>query len=149
MNDLDDLAGKTDANVHDPEFARRFAPEDRRVLKTGKDLVNREETFVAAGERVWVRATRMPVFDTDGRVAGLVGMTHDITELTSARLQVEESETRLRGLIEHSPDLVTLVRDGDFLFVNGPGAAMLGAPGRRRWWVALCAISYPTNTRPC
>ena len=127
MHDLDDLVGKTDLDVYDSEFARRLASEDRRVLKTGEALINTEETFVAAGERVWMRGTRMPVFDADGQVTGLVGMTHDITDVKRARLQVEESETRLRGLIEHSPDLVALVRNGDLVFVNGPGAAMLGA----------------------
>ena len=129
MHDLDQLIGKTDLDVHDPKIARPSARRDRRLLKTGEALVNEEGTFVAAGERVWVLGTRVPVFDAAGLVTGLVGMTRDITELKRAQLQQEESEARLRGLIEHSPDLVALVRDRVLVFANRPGAAMVGASG--------------------
>ena len=45
----------------------------------------------------------------------------------SARRALEESETRYRNLVEHSPYAVTLIQDGRLTYINPAGLRLLGA----------------------
>ncbi|MGE3935683.1 MAG: PAS domain S-box protein [Rhodospirillaceae bacterium] len=56
-----------------------------------------------------------------------VGLYADITGRKRREKALQESEARYRGLVELMPDLVYVVVDGRFAFVNAAGARLLGA----------------------
>jgi PAS domain S-box-containing protein len=57
----------------------------------------------------------------------VVAIVGDITALRTAELQLQQSEERHRRLIELSPVMYALLRDGAVQFINDAGLALLGA----------------------
>lgn len=114
-----EIIGKKDMELYPPETARRFIEDDRKVFSTGET-----QTFegLATGpgiEQVYL-VTKGVYRDRDGRVIGLIGISHDITERKTSEAALEEEKTRYRLLFESNPqptwvyDLETL----RFLAVN-------------------------------
>jgi PAS domain S-box-containing protein len=92
---IEDLRGKTDFTFFTPELARRFERQERAVFALGKPVLN-EEMFLpgeggSAGQ--WLSVTRVPLRDPDGKVVGLVGISHEIT-------RQKQAETELRNAKE-------------------------------------------------
>jgi PAS domain S-box-containing protein len=66
-----------------------------------------------------------PIFHTDKSISKMT-IFRDITEYKLTVQALRESEERYRTLTEHVVDGVTLVQDGEFLFVNDAFVSMLG-----------------------
>jgi PAS domain S-box-containing protein len=87
-----DALGRTDHDFRIPELADSYAADDRDVMQSGCPLYNREEvTVLPSGEKGWLLVSKMPLRDTEGKIIGLVGISHDITE----RKRIEEEKDRL------------------------------------------------------
>jgi len=52
---------------------------------------------------------------------------HNITQLNKAQQALQESEAIYRSLVDYSPDLIGVQRDGRALFINPAGVKLLGA----------------------
>jgi len=66
-----------------------------------------------------------PIFHTDKSISKMT-IFRDITEYKHTEQALRESEERYRTLTEHVADGVTLVQNGEFLFVNDAFVSMLG-----------------------
>ncbi len=84
--------GHTFLEFHNDARGERSMVEDHRVLAGGPSIINRESSDVLPdGQRRWAITTKVPLHDPRGKLIGLVGISHDITE----RKRMEE-ELRLR-----------------------------------------------------
>ena len=90
-----DVLGRTDAELFDPDSARRLAERDRQVITSGVAESNVEELTAAGVTRTYL-ATRAPYRDVDGTVIGVIGITRDVTELKRSEESLRASEERLR-----------------------------------------------------
>ncbi len=73
------LIDKTDLELCPPETAQKYFADERRIVETGEPLIDCEEYVIAPdGRKVWISSTKVPLFNDD-RVAGLVGVSRDIT----------------------------------------------------------------------
>ena len=71
--------------------------------------------------------TKVPVIDARGEVAGLLGITRDITERHEAEEKLRISEQRYRDLLEQAADGIFLLdENGNFLMANSEICEMLG-----------------------
>lgn len=102
-----DAVGTTDAEYFRSEHAKRSAEDDARVLATGAQIIGKEEpmAFADRPER-WVSTTKVPFRDADGRIAGMFGISRDITEkkrLETMMMQSSKMEAigRLAGGAAH------------------------------------------------
>jgi PAS domain S-box-containing protein len=78
---LEEVLGKTDFDFLNREVAEHFFRDEQDVCRSGKPLLNREELLTdRAGEHRWLLTTKVPLRDSMGRVIGLVGMSHDISD---------------------------------------------------------------------
>ena len=69
-----------------------------------------------------------PLYEPHGRICGVAGICFDITERRRAELALQESETRLRTIIESEPECVKLLDEqGRLLDMNPAGLAMVEA----------------------
>ena len=90
----DAALGHTILDYHNDARGERSMVEDHRVLAGGDSIINRESTDVMPdGQRRWAITTKVPLHDLRGKLIGLVGISHDITE----RKRMEE-ELRDRTL---------------------------------------------------
>jgi len=71
--------------------------------------------------------SKLPLKNADGQVVGLVGVTHDITELKAAEAARHTSEQKYRMFIERAPHGIFLVDEtGRYLEVNPEACAVTG-----------------------
>ncbi|MGH7995834.1 MAG: SpoIIE family protein phosphatase [Opitutaceae bacterium] len=97
----EDVRGKTTADFYPGERGSRALADDRRVISTGEPILDHEKSdFGPAGSTRWSLTTKVPVRDLPGRITGVVGISHDITE----RKRIEE-EVRRRTM-EMEADLL-------------------------------------------
>lgn len=76
------LEGKTDFEFYPKKMADQFYKDEQNVIKTGKALINREEIgFDIDGKERVISTTKVPFLDSDGNIAGIVGVGRDITEM--------------------------------------------------------------------
>ena len=73
------IIGRTDLELYPPETARRFIEADQRVIESGETHVF-EGLATGAGGTQDFRVTKGVVRDREGRVVGLFGISHDMTE---------------------------------------------------------------------
>ena len=83
------LAGKTDEELLPPDLAEDCRKSDETVAQTLK-VVRFEEQYTRADKKGFLDTIKAPVFDDRGNLAGLVGVSRDITE----RKQMEEDLRR-------------------------------------------------------
>ncbi|MDB5075261.1 MAG: hypothetical protein JWO42_1440 [Chloroflexi bacterium] len=96
----EEVEGKTDFDYFPPAVAQEWYADDRHVLTSGKSLINRleDQSGSAHGTR-WMLSTKAPIV-RDGLVAGLVGISRDITDLRAA-----EESLRHQALHDSLTDL--------------------------------------------
>jgi PAS domain S-box-containing protein len=92
------------AGFHDKEFFK----EMWETIVKGKDwkgqLVNKKKN----GELYWESASISPIRNSDGKVINFIAIKDDITELKRAEEALQDSELKLRRMIEQSPDGIML-----------------------------------------
>jgi len=100
------LLGKTGAAFYPPETAKQYDIEDQAIIKTGRPLINREETFSdkVSGVNRQMVTSKIPLKNNKGEVRGLVELTRDITEQKQAEKKLrqakDEAETANRAKSE-------------------------------------------------
>ncbi|HSB94560.1 MAG TPA: PAS domain S-box protein, partial [Flavitalea sp.] len=60
-----------------------------------------------------------PVFNEQGEVEAIAGTTRDITDIKKAELNLKESESRLRNIIDKSPDPIAIFKGEEMLLEIG------------------------------
>lgn len=94
----EELIGKTDFDIYPDEKARSTFEADTKVLTRGESLLNREEIVHGPnGEKVWLLTSKLPLYNEDKEVTGLVGIGRDVT----SRKKVEQTREELLRRFEH------------------------------------------------
>lgn len=77
----DELIGKDDFQMAWREQADQYRADDRLVMHTGIPKINYEEQQTKPdGNRIWLRTSKVPLRNGDGKVIGVLGIYDDITE---------------------------------------------------------------------
>ena len=96
---LEDVIGKTDLESYPHELAEEYWAVDQQVMNSGAAVLNYDEHgFDPTGKPVWLLTSKIPLKDGQGRVRGLVGIGHDITERKRAEERIERQLRRLSAL---------------------------------------------------
>lgn len=91
LNATKDILGKTDYDLPwDQEDVERFHAEDRSVIDSQEAKIDIEDVQAnEQGEEIWLRTTKVPLFDQDGKVYAVLGMCEDITEQKNKKEEIE------------------------------------------------------------
>ncbi len=81
------VLGRSDADFN-PVQAAKFLAIDRQVMETGATVTVEEDLVSATGEKHVLLTTKTPRFDAEGKVIGLVGIAHNITERKKAEAEI-------------------------------------------------------------
>jgi PAS domain S-box-containing protein len=103
----DEAVGKSIADFVSPARAEQYDAVDRRVIESGQPLLNIEEIVTQSdGTRRWSLTTKVPLHDADGKVIGIVGISHDITKRKETELFVAQQRSLLDALMDNIPDMI-------------------------------------------
>jgi len=93
FKDPSEAVGKTDFDFFSQEHAEKARQDELEVMRTGVPLNKEEREIWSDGRETWVFTHKYPMYNHDGEVAGIFGMSQDITARKSA-------ETRLEKLVQ-------------------------------------------------
>lgn len=110
------LIGKDDDQMGWAEQADLYRSDDRWVMETGQSKVGYEEPQTTPdGRTIWLRTSKVPLRDEQGRVTGVLGTYEDITE----RKEAEAERARLVSAIEQAGEAVVVTDlQGTIQYVN-------------------------------
>jgi len=96
-----DILGKKDEEIFSSDAALRSKKIDQQVLERGKTFINREVLFSnPSGQQIWLSTSKIPLFDSENKIIGMVGIGHDITERKKSEREIiklnEELEQRVK-----------------------------------------------------
>lgn len=126
-----------DAEVSIETFFERLHADDReRTRRAIEDSIATKQRFdieyrtisQSGNSPKWIRAIGHPYYRDDGVPTRFDGITIDVTDRVVSDIALRQSEHRLRAVVEATPDCVKIVApNGELLFMNPAGVAMLGA----------------------
>ncbi|MDX9768806.1 MAG: PAS domain-containing protein [Tenuifilaceae bacterium] len=131
----EELVGKSDFDFHTKDNAQKFYNEEQEIMHSKTAIVDRvaRETF-DDGKDNWVSATKMPLFDMDGRVVGTWGISRIITDLKEAEQnlenlaqQVEEYQAFVK-VVDSSTCVVEYNPKGEIIRANDQFSSIIGLP---------------------
>jgi PAS domain S-box-containing protein len=114
----EDYLGRTDLDfVSDPDHARAIMEHDRMLLCEGVSRQFEEELILPDGQLAQMLSIKSPFTDAEGRIAGLVGISLDMTERRTAerrlRFLANEVDHRAKNLMGVVQSIVRLTRAED------------------------------------
>ncbi|OHX17120.1 diguanylate cyclase [Chromobacterium amazonense] len=120
-----DLTGKRPEDVFDLDDARQICEQDQQVLNL---LAPRqfEEHFVLNGVETYLLASKFPLFDADGRPAGVGSVDTDITQSKREQRAKREAEERYLALVEQSLVGIYIMQDERLVYANPKLAEIMG-----------------------
>jgi PAS domain S-box-containing protein len=120
-----DVVGKTDRDLMSIESMNGIAANDQEVLRTGQGITV-EETLSTAGVTRTFLSTKNALRDTDGKIAGVLGISLDVTErrrmeehLRHAQ-RMESIGTFSGGIAHDFNNLLTVIRGYSQLAISQP-----------------------------
>jgi PAS domain S-box-containing protein len=98
---VDELLGKTDADLFDETAAAEIRADDQRVIDEREPMTAEAEREYDGEQRIF-QTNKFPYTDEDEGIVGVVGIARDVTERRRVERQLRESEQGLRDLYELS-----------------------------------------------
>lgn len=111
-----DIIGKDDYQMGWRDRAELYRGDDRRVIESGcAKLLIEEPLTTPEGNILTLLTSKVPLRDSQGEIAGVLGTYMDITE----RKQVEDSHARLAMAVEQAAETIVITdANATILHVN-------------------------------
>ena len=128
LNSPEEIIGKNDFDLAWSGSAEVYRADDELVMEQGSAKLNFEERLSRPdGGLQWIRTSKLPLRDRDGKVTGVIGTYEDITERKRAEEEVRESNERVKLVLDSVPEAVYGIdMHGKCTFCNPACLRLLG-----------------------
>ena len=139
--------GKTDFDFFSRDQAEAIQDTDRLIATSGHEYCAEEWVLSSDGKKLLLETKKAPFYGLDGNVAGIVGISRDITERKQVEDELRKSQKRFQDIIAQSPlPLVLTDAKGDIEFFNNKFIEVFGytlddISTAEQWWIA----AYPND----
>lgn len=100
LSSPDDVIGLNDFDLVSEEAALMYRKDDIKIITSKKPEYDYIDEFTnKKGEKQWLKASKIPLFDSNNQIIGLLGVYEDITEQRIIQEDLEKSEARYRSII--------------------------------------------------
>lgn len=107
------------------EDAREDVRQDREVINARKILSFEKAVTFDDGSKRFLEIIKAPLYDTYGKIIGVVSFSRDMTNRKTIEEKIEESEARFRQLAENIEETFWLSTNDEMLYIS---------PGFERIW---------------
>jgi len=125
---LAEVVGKDDSHFFDLEISNELKRNDREVLDYGKVIEKEELNIIkSTGETRIYWTVKKPLFDNNGKIVGMCGISTDITQRKKLEQEVKDKENLL-NIILNNIDAYVYMKDYDrnFKYVNSKVVDVFG-----------------------
>ncbi|MFZ4625355.1 MAG: PAS domain S-box protein, partial [Rhodoferax sp.] len=124
------IIGKTDYDFVAGDVADAFREHDRAVMETGEPGTNLEwVSFANDGHVELLQTLKTPIFNADHSLKGILGIGHDVTEITAGHDELRANALFLNTLLEALPMAVFYKDlDGRYIGLNSAFEMLTGYP---------------------
>jgi PAS domain S-box-containing protein len=125
-----EVLGKTDLDLFPGEIGERGHKDNLFIIKNKVPIKNRLENFFDKdGHQKWLLTNKIPFFDQNDQVSGLIGFGIDITDIKNLQQKISDSEAYYRTLINISPDgIIVTDLKGVVSFISNRIYQIFGVP---------------------
>jgi len=95
----------------------QYIYDDNEVIATGLPKRNIVESVMTADGEKWVRTDKVPMFNRNGEITGIIGFAFDITEEMKLQRALKKSEELYHSIYDNSP-LVFGIWNKEFRFLD-------------------------------
>jgi PAS domain S-box-containing protein len=104
-----EMIGKDDYAQTWKDQAELYRSDDKQVMSSGQEKINFEEPQTTPdGGQIYLRTSKIPLKDRDGRVYGILGCYEDITEKKKAEHELRQHREHLEELVKQRTQEVQL-----------------------------------------
>ena len=116
----EEVIGDNDYKMGWAEQAELYRSDDRLVIESGQSKINYEEPQTTPdGKTIWLRTSKIPLWNNTGNVYGVLGTYEDITEHKQSEETLQRSEAIFKGIFSQAPIGIELYNsEGNLINVN-------------------------------
>ena len=105
VTDIKEVIGKKDSDFYTENVALNTEAEDQVIINEGKPVVHRDGILTTqSGKEIWLQGTKIPHFDENGIVTGIIGISHNISEYkkieNELRMVAEKYESIFNSFVD-------------------------------------------------
>ncbi len=107
LNHPDEIIGRSDNELNLEKIGNLYWDDDIFVVENNSPKVNFEvQTDKFDGTKSWLRMSKFPLHDEEGKLVGVLCYYEDITEKKKKEEKLEQERILLRTLINNIPDAI-------------------------------------------
>lgn len=91
-----DVIGKSDFDFYDKMDAAKYKADEQAIMLSGKPKLNYQESHIKNDEKKCYLTNKLPFFDEDNKVIGIVGTSEDISERKRIQMELEKLSGELK-----------------------------------------------------
>ncbi len=99
-----EIQGQTDFDLFPPELAQQLEDDDRKVLENQKTHEFIYE-YQSNAKRQIIKTIKSIMIDKTGKMVGISGIMHDVSEATLLQEQLAENQRKLSTLLSNLPGM--------------------------------------------
>lgn len=144
LENPDDAIGKSDFDFFSKEHASIAYNDEKNVISTGVPIINKEEKEPrSSGIETWASTTKMPFYDSEGKLIGTFGISRDITTRKFQEQLLASSEMKFKTLFETNNDAIFIFDENGILDCNKKTFELFGLDEADRTWFNIYDFSPP------
>jgi two-component system, cell cycle sensor histidine kinase and response regulator CckA len=146
----EEMIGSDDTILFSAEDARRIMKQDRQIMDSGRVNTYEEYLKMPDGTNKIFITTKGPIFDENGEVGGLFGVSRDVTERKELQTMLLESEERFRtAFAQAAVGQAMTDTEGNFLQVNKAYCDITGYTEEELHSMSIESITHPEDFPAC
>jgi PAS domain S-box-containing protein len=91
-----EVIGKSDFDFYDKKDAEKYKADEEAIMLSGKPKLNYQESHIKNGEKRCYVSNKIPFFDENNKVIGIVGTSEDISERKRILMELEKLSGELK-----------------------------------------------------
>lgn len=95
-----EIMGKSDLDLYSEKEAEAFIQSDVKIIQTKKSSINEEWFIYKNGTPEFLNTIKLPAFDDNGKVQGIVGVCRNITKIKKAESLQKQLNVELQKAVK-------------------------------------------------